>query len=615
MIIYSSSIEKFKTDSKNISNILNDILCEKLFRKSGKSEIDSWNNSLEYFSEILKKSNIDQKCTVTLEYNIPFTQNRIDLIISGYKDNYEKILLFEIKQWSVVETIKESNYLVRTLLNGCIQEVLHPGYQLYSYSQILKNFNKYIQDNNVILNECVLMHNYSFTNNDDLLHCKYDDFNKNIIYFGKNDEKKLIEFLDNAFDSGDNGIIMNCIDSSKINPSTKLQNEICSLIKDNKFYNLIDDQVYIFDKILSTIFNSEDNVIIVSGGPGTGKSVIAVNLLSKINSLGLSCQYVSRNTAPRVVYSYKLKNEIKKTIIDYLFKSSGSYIKSEVNAINTLIVDEAHCLTEKSGLFNNMGDNQINEIIKSSRNSIFFIDEKQKVHLNDIGTINEIKYYAKKNGKKISTYSLNYQFRCNGSNEYLQFVDYILGNNLNNDASNINYEFNVVDSPQQLLNIIKEKNKKYNSRILAGYCWNWNKKEINNSDFHDIVIDDFSMSWNLGMGQTFAIDESINEAGCIHSVQGLEFDYVGVIIGKDLEFIDGKVCANFNNHGDADPSFKGIKKRIKENPLEAQKEIDELIKNAYRVLLTRGIKGCYVYCEDETYRKYLKKIVKNINFN
>lgn len=150
---------------------------------------------------------------------------------------------------------------------------------------------------------------------------------------------------------------------------------------------------------------------------------------------------------------------------------------------------------------------------------------------------------------------------------------------------------------------------------MAGYCWNWNKKEINNSDFHDIVIDDFSMSWNLGMGQTFAIDESINEAGCIHSVQGLEFDYVGVIIGKNLEFIDGKVCANFNNHGDADPSFKGIKKRIKENPLEAQKEIDELIKSAYRVLLTRGIKGCYVYCEDETYRKYLKKIVKNINFN
>lgn len=614
MIIYSNSIKKFKEDADNISLILNNKFKEKMHKNSSKSEIESWNNSLLYFSKILNKSDINLNCTITLEYNIPYTLNRIDLMISGYKNSREKIVLFEMKQWSSIEPIKESNYLVKTLLNGSIQEVIHPGYQIYSYGQILSNFNKYIQDNNVEIKECVIMHNYQFEPNDVLLDCKYNSFIENIDFFGIDDERKLLNFLNNVFDDGDDGNIINMIDSSKINPSLKLQNKVNNLIKNNDFYNLVDDQIYIFDKIMSKITNTNDNVIIVSGGPGTGKSVIAINLLSKITSLGLSCQYVSRNTAPRVVYSYLLKKDIKKSVIDYLFKSSGSYINSEEGSINTLIVDEAHCLTEKSGLFNNLGENQIDEIIKASNNTIFFIDEKQKVHLNDIGTIDKIKLFANNNSKNISKYSLNYQFRCNGSNDYLSFVDYILGNNLKFNISFIDYEFKIIDTPQELMRTIKEKNEKYNARIVAGYCWNWNKKEINNSNFHDIVIDDFSMSWNLGMGQTFAIDDSINEAGCIHSVQGLEFDYVGVIIGRDLQYINGEICANFNNHGDADPSFKGIKKKIKEDYNVAQKEIEELIKNAYRVLMTRGTKGCFVYCEDDSYREYLKGVVNNIKF-
>ena len=152
------------------------------------------------------------------------------------------------------------------------------------------------------------------------------------------------------------------------------------------------------------------------------------------------------------------------------------------------------------------------------------------------------------------------------------------------------------------------------ARLVAGYCWNWNKKELNNTNYHDIKIDDFEISWNLGQGQTFVIDDSINEAGCIHSVQGLEFDYVGVLIGKDLRF-DNKVIADYNFHGTADPSFKGIKKMFKENNIEAQKQVDILIKNAYRVLLTKGSKGCFVFCEDKSYQEYLKKVVKNIKFN
>ena len=143
---------------------------------------------------------------------------------------------------------------------------------------------------------------------------------------------------------------------------------------------------------------------------------------------------------------------------------------------------------------------------------------------------------------------------------------------------------------------------------------NWNKKEMNNTDYHDIKINEFEISWNLGQNQTFAIDDSINEAGCIHSVQGLEFDYVGVIIGMDMKYRNNHVITDYESHGSADPSFKGIKKMLKYSESEARKTADKLIKNAYRVLLTRGAKGCYVYCQDEEYRKYIKNIIKTMKF-
>ena len=615
MIVYSDSVKNFCDNITSISDILNNRFKELFHKYSNSSEIDSWKNSLKYFSDIISETTIPNESTITLEYNIPMTSNRIDLILTGYNNIKPVIFVFEFKQWQYVNDVPESDYLVQTILNGNIQEVVHPGYQVWSYSEILKNYNEYIQINDIEVNACLLMHNYIFNNDDVLLQKKYEPFMKNINYFGSNNIKELIDYLNTSLTSGDNGEIISNVDNSKIKPSFKIQTEINHLIGKNKFFNMIDQQIVVYDKIMSIIKNEEEgNVIIVKGRPGTGKSIIAINLLNSITNSGKTCQYVSRNTAPRVIYSYTLKGELKKTLIDYLFKSSGSYTETGVKSIDTLIVDEAHCLTEKSGLFNNYGVNQILEVIKSSKNSIFFIDELQQVHLNDIGTINNIKSIANSLNYKVTELALDYQFRCNGSDEYLSFVDYILGLNDKLIVNNINYDFKIIDSPNELFKIIKKKNETNQSRLVAGYCWNWNKKEMNNTNYHDIKIDDFEISWNLGQNQTFAIDDSINEAGCIHSVQGLEFDYVGVIIGKDIKYRNNQVTTDYESHGSADPSFKGIKKMFKYSKIEATKIADKLIKNAYRVLLTRGSKGCYIYCQDEEYREYLKNIIKNINF-
>lgn len=614
MIVYSNSIKKFCNEIDNISNILNEKLKNTIHKYSSKSEVSSWNNSLKYFSNILIDSFLDNSITITLEYNIPLTSNRIDLILSGFNYNKEPVLLvFELKQWSNVSCVENSEYLVETFLNSSIQKVVHPGYQVWSYTEILKDYNKYIQDNKIKIFPCLLMHNYKISENEVLLNVKFDIFMKNI-YFFDNDRKKLIDFLKSTIYYGDNGTIIKKIDDSIIQPSFKLQNDITKLVKKNNYFNLIDQQVIVYDNILSILNLRDNNVIIIEGKPGTGKTILAINLLNKILNKGKTCQYVTRNTAPRTVYSYKLKGSMKKTNIDFLFRSSGSYTETIDRNIDTLIIDEAQCLTEKSGLFNNYGENQIMELIKSSKNSIFFIDELQRVHLNDIGTIDTITKIADNLGYNVTNLKLNYQFRCNGSNGYLSFIDYILGNNDNFNETNIDYDFKIIDDPNELFKIIKKRNITNFSRLLAGYCWNWNKKEINNTNFHDIKIDDFEISWNLGQNQTYAIDDSINEAGCIHSVQGLEFDYVGVIIGKDLLYKNGKVVTDYNYHGSADPSLKGIKKLFKENKDLAENVSDILIKNAYRVLLTRGSKGCYVYIQDLELRNFIKNIVKNIKF-
>ena len=183
----------------------------------------------------------------------------------------------------------------------------------------------------------------------------------------------------------------------------------------------------------------------------------------------------------------------------------------------------------------------------------------------------------------------------------------------NFDGFDFDYDFRVVDSPSELRDLIFKKNTDNNARLLAGYCWNWIKEGKNNTDVHDIVIGDFSMSWNLGNSDTWAIDEdSVNEIGCIHTSQGLEFDYVGVIIGNDMRFDGEHIVTDFTQRARTDQSLKGIKKRYNKNPSKALELADEIIKNTYRTLMTRGMKGCYVYCEDILLQAYFKEKLSKI---
>ncbi len=286
--------------------------------------------------------------------------------------------------------------------------------------------------------------------------------------------------------------------------------------------------------------------------------------------------------------------KVKKTDIKALFQSSGTFHTRKTNELQIAIVDEAHRLRKKSGMFQNQGEDQIKEIINASIFSVFFIDRNQRVTFNDAGTIDKIRNFAQEQNSLIYEGVLESQFRCNGSDGYLAWLDNVLqiAETANYDGFEGDYDFKIFDNPHEMYDTIKAKNKINNkSRVLAGYCWDWPKEGRMTSLIKDIQIPEhnFGISWNLGNSDTYAIDpDSINEAGCIHTTQGLEFEYVGVIIGDDLRYENGKLIVDINKRAKTDQSIKGIKKLLKENPEEAQHIANEIVKNTYRTLMTRG---------------------------
>ncbi len=614
------------------SNFINDVdlnlITEKILnrfqevfhRSTRESEVNSWRESMLRMRGVLADKDIPDNAGVAIEFNIPHTSNRIDFLLSGYdKNRKNSIIIIELKQWTHVDAVPEKDGVVLTFTGRALREVTHPSYQAWSYASLIDNYNQEVYDRNVGLYPCAFLHNYEITDEDPINSEQYKNYIDAAPMFGAKDFEKLRNFIKKYITEGDNKEGLYIIENGRIKPSKMLQDSFSSVLKGNKEFVLIDDQKVIYEEAIRIGVNAhlhnEKCVLIVEGGPGTGKSVLAINLLKQFLNRSFNCFYISKNSAPRDVFKAKLKID-KLSGLNNLFKGSGSFCDCEENSFDILIVDEAHRLNEKSGMFSNKGENQIKEIINSSMFSIFFIDENQKVTLKDIGSVDEIEKYARYYDAGIYNMELKSQFRCDGSDGYLAWLDNILEIR---DTANFNvdnkYDFKVFDNPNELRKVITEKNKINNkSRMVAGYCWNWISDSKNKSDVYDVTIPEynFGMSWNLGNSNTWAIDkESVNEIGCIHTCQGLEFDYIGVIIGDDLRYENGHIVTDYKKRAKTDQSLKGIGKIAKEQGIDAANKIaDKIIKNTYRTLMTRGMKGCYVYCTDKGLREYLKEKLK-----
>ncbi|WP_143515788.1 DUF2075 domain-containing protein, partial [Pseudomonas savastanoi] len=560
---------------------------------------------------LLRDEGLPSDAGLAIELHIPQSSKRIDFLLTGRDENQaKKAVLIELKQWSKANaTTKDA--IVKTALGGGLIETIHPSYQVWSYAALLEGFNEAVYDKSIEIRPCAYLHNYVSDGIIDSAHYEPHISKAPLFLKGPEELSKLRSFLKKHISHGDNKEVLYELSEGKIRPSKALAEALGGLMKGKPEFVLIDDQKAIFESALAAASEASDQapkVMIIEGGPGTGKTVLAINLLVKLTELKLMSKYVSKNAAPRKVYESKLVGTIKRSHFSNFFSGSGAFIDTEPNTFDALIVDEAHRLNEKSGLYGNLGENQIKELIDSAKCSIFFIDEDQRVTLSDIGSKQAIRAFANAKGAVVEEHVLSSQFRCSGSDGYLAWLDDTLGirSTANPTLETQEYEFKVFDSPQAMHDAINEKNHGNKARVVAGYCWPWLSKKDPTAG--DIVIGKYKRQWNLDQdGSLWIIAEnSIEQVGCIHTCQGLEVDYIGVIIGPDLVVRDGQVVTSPDERDKHDKSIRGWKKMMKEQPALAKSETDLIIKNTYRTLMTRGMKGCYLYCTDKETAQYFE---------
>ena len=616
MRVYSSTCQDFIRDvgTGQIAAIVERAYTRAYGHSTSESEIRSWKNSLAALSNILDHGDVPSDLGLGIEFQIPKTSKRIDVLLSGTSAlNESSVLIVELKQWEFANKTTMDG-VVNTFVGGGNRDVQHPSYQSWSYAQLLRDFAVVVEDESMILNSCAYLHN--MTTAGDLKDPFYSHHLLNSPSFIGSEGPMFRGYICSKFRNGDSGLALEKLEHSDIKPSKSLADAVKGMLDGNDEFTLLDDQKVIYEKAvqLATKGDQKKRVFIVRGGPGTGKSVLAVNLLSKFISNGLNSRYITKNSAPRLVYAARLSGHLRKSRISALFTGSGSFVDCLNNEYDALIVDEAHRLNAKSGMFGNLGENQVKEIIQSCRTSIFFIDEYQRIHLKDVGSEELIRAYAKEMNAEVFDADLTSQFRCGGSDGYLAWIDNSLGlrPTANTSLDTSVFDFQIFDDPKEMYEkIIEKNNQNFKSRLVAGYCWNWISKKDPNEN--DIILEGGKLSakWNLTQHGMLWIekDESISEIGCIHTCQGLELDYVGVIIGPDLQLSGGHVITEVNERAKSDASIKGLKKMMKENPAEATRRGREIVLNTYRTLLTRGMKGCYVYCTDKELANRLRSLI------
>lgn len=617
MIVYNDIKRQFVNDVKDnsIADKILDAIKMRGLNAGHEKEYSSWQNSMQFMRNIVDDSEIDDEVRICIEYNIPLTSKRVDFIIAGAdKAGNENIVIVELKQWQKAEVVADDmHYCVKTFIANTDRIVCHPSYQAYSYSCFLKNYSQSLTDESINLVPCAYLHNYQPEYRQTLSNPIYKEWFEVAPFFIKNEVAVFSDFVKKYITKkSSKGDLLYLIDHGRLRPTKALQDSLASMVKGNKEFMLLDEQAVCFDMCLKTMSqclkDRKKRTIIIQGGPGTGKSVLAINLLMEYINQNLNVSYVTKNSAPRQAFLNLLTrgNAMRQTEIQQLFRSPFGLSNCDENGYDCLIVDEAHRLVKK--MYGDWsGENQVKECINASLLSIFLLDEDQAVTTKDIGSIKEIQYWCKELGSRLiitDETKLVSQFRCNGSDAYIQFIDDLLQRlpeTVHVDLSELNFDFKVFDDPNEMREALRDKNQINNkSRMVAGYCYDWNVKH-RRGDWDIMLGDNFKAKWNLENDKVWAINpSSFEEVGCIHTAQGLEFDYVGVFIGKDL--IYNPTTRRIESNKEAiskDDKSSGIRSA-------KQEKAHQLILNTYKTLLTRGQKGCYIYCEDPELRKYIK---------
>ena len=621
MKLYESVVKKFKEDvvqNKIADKILNKYQ-EYYKRKANQSEVRSWINSLNFVKNVLEYAPIEEN-KIIVEYELPYSEKRIDVILFGKdKEGNDNIVIIELKQWSnesIEDSENEGN--IKVDFGRYKKECPHPSLQVEGYYWHLKDFLIVFDEKpKIFLSACVYCHNYNKGENEVLYLPKFKENLNKYPIFSKQAIIDLGEYLNIKLSSDPGLEVFGRFNLSILRPTKKLMDHTGEMINQQQIFHLIDEQITSFKAIMHQAKNlaksKEKSIIIVKGGPGTGKSVIALEVMGELLRKGVNVVHATGSSA----FTNTLRKILGKRA-ESQFKFFNSFIDSskyKEDGIDVLICDEAHRIRKTSEdrytkKHLRTGEPQINELIRSAKLTIFFIDEQQVVRPTEMGNVKLIKEAAEK--FKANVYEmpeLKTQFRCGGSGNYLEKIEIILqiqeeGTDMETDEEN-KMEFRIVNSPHELKSLIdgKNKEKKNSARLTAGFCWRWSKPNRDGSLVNDVKIGDFEMPWeNKDEFWKWATEDSgMEQIGTVYTSQGFEFDYIGVIFGRDLVW-----DKNTNSwHAKPENSYDNMVKRRND-------EFAQHLKNVYRVLLSRAHKGVFVYFMDNDTGEYFKNKAKDL---
>jgi len=616
--LYRQSVRGFSAVEHHFADLIAEQMTIRTGRRPSPGERRSWERSIPALCADLVSAGLSD-VEMLFEYQLPLTSKRADVVLVGQhpKTRGPSYLVVELKQWSNAERFEDSDTLVRIEQYG-ERPVTHPVLQVRGYCDYMLDFTAILADAPSSLAGVAYLHNATDSGVADLFRLPGDRLGS--VFTGQR-RSEFQDFLRSRFAEGQSGAsYADALLSSRIAPSRQLLAVAADEVQRREMFVLLDEQQDAFNLVLHAVERArranDKTTVIISGGPGSGKSVIALSLLGELSRQGRTVIHATGSRS--FTQTLRKVAGARAPRVKKMFQYFNSFMGAEANDLDALILDEAHRIREtsvsrwtKAEL--RSGRPQIDELIAAARVPVFLLDEFQVVRPGEQGTVEDIEANARARGIRVEKISLDAQFRCGGSEEYLLWVKRLLGLTPGGPIQWIGdprFDVEVVDSPAEMeASLATRIADGYSGRIAAGYCWPWSDPGPEGTLVRDVKIGGWSRPWNLKGDRSvggapaaalWATDPAgFDQVGCVYTAQGFEYDYAGVIIGPDLVWRDnGWVMVRSANK---DPDFRN---GTKVDNVEA----DRLIRNVYKVLLTRGMRGVAIYSVDRQTNDRLRSL-------
>jgi hypothetical protein len=604
---------------RQLAGIIADHLRATTGRSPSESERKSWRRSLPVLAHDLMDAGLGN-VEMLIEYQLPLTSRRADVVLAGVdrRTGGDAYVVVELKQWSQAELYEDSERLV--VVEGMHRELEHPLLQVQGYCDYISDFVASLRGNDTAVRGVAYLHNAVDLDVEDLFEFATTERTR---LFTKSRRGAFLEYLRDQFTPEQGAGAADRLLTSAARPSKQLMKLAASEIKDREQFILLDEQRLAYEIVMHAVEKARRSdskeVVVITGGPGSGKSVIALSLLGELNRQGYAALHATGSRS----FTQTMRRHVGRGSprVKDLFKYFNSFMDARRNDIEVLICDEAHRIRETSAnrytsAAQRTGRSQIDELIAAARVPVFLLDEHQVVKPGEVGTVEAIKSHASSLGFRVHHVQLHDQFRCGGSREYERWVLRLLGLETGGPepwTGDDHFEVTLADSPWEVENILRGKLAEgYSARVSAGYCWPWSNPGRDGRLVSDVRIGDWAMPWNvkgdraIGAAPPSALwatmDGGFDQVGCVYTAQGFEYDWSGVIIGPDLIARQGRTITV--REANKDPEFK------KRSVTDLQ--YDRHIRNIYKVLLTRGMAGTVIYAVDPQTREFIAELIETM---